>query len=107
MSGRIAKLTLRLMVLAVLLAGCDEQPEQANTPPPSPPAIPVVKAAMQQLRPAVPFPGRIEATDKVELRARIDGFLEQRLFEEGESVKKGDLLFVIEKAPYKAAIEEV
>lgn len=53
------------------------------------------------------FTGRIEAKDKVDLRARVEGFLDQRLFEEGQDVKAGDLLFVIEKAPYQADIENV
>ena len=53
------------------------------------------------------FTGRVEAKDKVDLRARVEGFLEKRLFEEGQDVKAGDLLFVIEKAPYQAAIENV
>jgi membrane fusion protein (multidrug efflux system) len=42
----------------------------------------------------------------VALRARVQGFLEKRLFEEGTDVQAGDLLFVIEKAPYEAAIAD-
>ena len=43
---------------------------------------------------------------KVDLRARVDGFLEKRLFTEGADVKEGDLLFVIEKGLYQAAVDE-
>ena len=52
------------------------------------------------------FTGRVEAGDKVDLRARVDGFLEKRLFNEGADVKEGDLLFVIEKGLYQAAVDE-
>ena len=49
-------------------------------------------------------PGRSDL--KVDLRARVDGFLEKRLFIEGADVKEGELLFVIEKGLYQAAVEE-
>jgi len=55
----------------------------------------------------VSFTGRVQARDKVDLRARVEGFLEKRLFDEGQDVKEGDLLFVIEQAPYKASIAEI
>ena len=69
------------------------------------PAVTVVKVEEREITPAVSFTGRIEAKDKVDLRARVEGFLNQRLFEEGQTVEAGHLLFVIEKAPYQAAIE--
>ena len=71
------------------------------------PAVTVVKVEQRDITPSTSFTGRIEAMDKVDLRARVDGFLEQRLFAEGQDVKTGDLLFVIEKAPYQADIENV
>ena len=71
------------------------------------PAVTVVKVEPRDITPSTSFTGRIEAMDKVDLRARVDGFLEQRLFTEGQDVKAGDLLFVIEKAPYQAEIENV
>ena len=52
------------------------------------------------------FVGRIKATDKVELRARVEGFLEKVLFKEGQDVKTGDLLYQIEKAQFEAAVEQ-
>ena len=52
------------------------------------------------------FTGRVEATAKVDLRARVDGFLEKRLFTEGADVAEGAPLFSIEKGLYQAAVEE-
>ena len=71
------------------------------------PAVTVVTVEPRDITPSTSFTGRIEAMDKVDLRARVEGFLEQRLFTEGQDVKVGDLLFVIEKAPYQAEIENV
>ena len=70
------------------------------------PAVTVVKVADEEVRPTTTFTGRIEAKDKIDLRARVDGFLEKRLFTEGADVKEGDLLFVIEKGLYEAAVEQ-
>jgi len=69
--------------------------------------VTVAKVTRQAVTPSATFTGRVEAVDKVDLIARVDGFLEQRLFEEGKRVEKGDLLFVIEKAPYEAQIAQV
>jgi membrane fusion protein (multidrug efflux system) len=52
------------------------------------------------------FVGRVVAADKVELRARVQGFLKQRLFQEGQDVTAGDLLFVIEQEPFQAAVTQ-
>ncbi|MDI7861182.1 efflux RND transporter periplasmic adaptor subunit [Rhizobiaceae bacterium n13] len=68
------------------------------------PVVTVIRAVAKDIRPSISFSGRVEAIDKVELRARVDGFLEQRLFTEGQDVKDGDLLFVMEKGQYEAAV---
>jgi membrane fusion protein (multidrug efflux system) len=62
--------------------------------------------AEQDVTPATDFVGRVVATDKVELRARIQGFLQKRLFTEGQDVKVGDVLFVIEPEPFQAAVTQ-
>ena len=59
-----------------------------------------------EITPGVQFNGRVVAVDKVELRARVTGFLEQRLFEEGADVAAGDLLFVLEKDQYQAVVAQ-
>ena len=51
------------------------------------------------------FTGRTVPYEAVELRARVSGFLEKVVFEEGSEVKAGDLLYEIERAPYEAALE--
>lgn len=68
-------------------------------PPPVTVAKPVVKDIVEQDE----FTGRFEAVDSVDLRARVSGYLEAVKFRDGEIVKAGDLLFVIDKRPYQAA----
>ena len=90
----------------LLLSGCGDGDQKAKAASP-PPAVTVVAVVEHDIKPSLTFSGRVQARDKVDLRARVEGFLEKRLFNEGQDVKKGDLLFVIEQAPYKASIAEI
>jgi membrane fusion protein (multidrug efflux system) len=97
--------TLILALLAApLLSACEDSQQQPAATPAPPPAVSVVRAEAQDLRPSVSFSGRVEALNKVDLRARIEGFLDEQVFTEGANVKTGDLLFVIEKGPYEASV---
>jgi membrane fusion protein (multidrug efflux system) len=89
----------------LLLAACGEA-EQTPAAAPPPPAVSVVEVEPQNVTPSAQFVGRVAAIDQVDLRARVQGFLEQRLFTEGQDVKKGDLLYVIEQPPFQAQVEE-
>ncbi|MDX6749795.1 efflux RND transporter periplasmic adaptor subunit [Geminicoccaceae bacterium 1502E] len=106
--GRTGARWLALSASLLLgLAACDSNEEQASSAPPAPPpAVGVVQVASREVTPSASFSGRIEAIQKVELRARVEGFLEKQTFVEGSEVEAGDLLFVIEKAPYQAAQTE-
>lgn len=88
------------------LSACGQSGEAPAQPAVPPPAVTVVSAEPQSVTPAQEFVGRVEAVDKVDLRARVTGFLNERRFEEGEEVEAGDLLFVIEKAPYQAIVAQ-
>ena len=90
---------------SLALASCGEAEERAGPPPP-PPAVSVIAVQKKDVTPATGFVGRIVATDKVELRARVQGFLQKRLFTEGQDVRAGDLLFVIEPEPFQAAVTQ-
>jgi membrane fusion protein (multidrug efflux system) len=92
------------LLLAPLIAGCDEAPPQAPASQAPPVSVTVVRAETRDLRPSVSFSGRVTALQKVDLLARIEGFLESQNFTEGAKVKAGDLLYVIEKAPYEAKV---
>jgi membrane fusion protein, multidrug efflux system len=105
---RLSLLRFSAAVLCLILpvAGCgDSKPVNPAAAAP-PPAVTVVKVTAAEIKPATTFTGRIEARNKVDLRARVDGFLEKRLFDEGADVREGDLLFVIEKGLYQAAVDQ-
>jgi multidrug efflux pump subunit AcrA (membrane-fusion protein) len=72
---------------------------------PGAPAVGVVRAERQQITETDEFIGRIQAVNRVALVARVTGFLEQQLYAEGAEVKKGDLLYQIEKPPFQAAVD--
>jgi membrane fusion protein (multidrug efflux system) len=61
---------------------------------------------MKGVTPSLAFVGRIKAVNTVQLRARVEGFLEKVLFTEGQNVKTGDLLYQIEKTQYQAAVDQ-
>ena len=85
-----------------LLAG----PTPAASQSPPPPAVTVVSVVSREVRETADFVGRVTPIDKVDIVARVPGYIEQRLFTEGQMVKTGDLLFRIEQDTYKAAVEQ-
>src|SRR5262249_49786137 len=87
--------------LVLVFAGCDEK-RQAAAPPP--PAVGVRPAATKGVSQSFEFVGRIKATDKVDVRARVEGFLDKVQFREGQDVKAGDLLYRIEKVQFQAQV---
>ena len=91
---------------ALLVAGCGDGKQANPAASAPPPAVTVVKVSAAEIKPATTFTGRIEGKEKVELRARVEGFLEKRLFVEGANVKDGELLFGIEKGLYQAAVDQ-
>lgn len=90
-----------------LLSGCSRSgagdAHASNGPPPSP-EVQVAEVALQAIRPWDEFNGRIEAVESVQLRSRVSGYIERIAFAEGQEVKKGQLLFVIDQRPYRAAL---
>ena len=102
-SARSAGLGVMLL-FAGLIAGCDDGSIQQAAGPAPIPAVTVVKVETKDLRPSVSFSARVEALHKVDLLARIEGYLDKQNFTEGATVKTGDLLYVIEKAPYEAKV---
>lgn len=89
--------------LGVGLGGCGQSNSAAPTAPP-PPEVGVVTVAMTKADLNTELPGRLEAFRTAQVRARVAGILQKRLFTEGSDVKAGQALFDIDPAPYRAAL---
>lgn len=70
-----------------------------------PPLVMVAAVTEQDVNPPAEYVGHVEAIQTVDLRARVEGFLEKVNFKEGSDVRAGDLLYGIERAPYKARVD--
>jgi membrane fusion protein (multidrug efflux system) len=95
------KIAARLAVAAGLLAA---PPAFAQFGPPGPPAVGVMQAVKQGVTESTEFVGRVQATDRVDIVARVTAFIELRGFEEGSEVKQGDLLYRLERGPFEADV---
>lgn len=80
-----------------------DKPAAAAAPAPSVIAVPVINESVTDER---QFVGNVEAIQQVELRARVQGFLDQVAFNEGGFIKTGQLLYQIEQAPFQAALAQ-
>ncbi len=89
--------------LMLLMIACAQQP-QATAPPP-PPKVTVSQPSSRDVVEWEEYTGRLEAAESVEIRARVNGYLQSIHFKDGAIVKKGDLLFVIDPRPYQAELE--
>jgi membrane fusion protein (multidrug efflux system) len=93
-------LCLLLMIVSpvMVIAG----PASPGGPPP---LVTVALVTEQDVNPPAEYVGHIEAIQSVDLRARVEGFLEQVNFKEGSDVRAGELLYVIEQSPYRARVD--
>ncbi|WP_238528339.1 efflux RND transporter periplasmic adaptor subunit [Pseudodesulfovibrio mercurii] len=95
-----------VLLFSLVLAGCsgDKKKDQAVEQEPVP--MKVVKALTRDVPIWGEWVGQISAHETVEVRARVAGFLIRKNFEEGRSVKQGDLLFVIDPKPFEEDLKQ-
>lgn len=94
-------------LLAVLLSCRQEEKTQAAGPPADMvPEVTVLTARSTQVPVTVNLPGRMEAYLQAEVRARVTGIIQERCYQEGQTVRPGDLLFKIDPAPLQAVLDE-
>jgi RND family efflux transporter MFP subunit len=93
---------LLLPLSCPLLAGCGSSQAQPGPMALPPPEVLVSAPVSREVTDYVDFPGRIEAVNSVEVRARVTGYLEKVNFKEGADVHEGDVLFEIDSRPYLA-----
>jgi len=93
-----------LLAALVGLSGCKSEATTAQQAPA--PQVSVASALERDVTEWDEFTGRLEAVESVEVRPRVTGYIESVNFTEGSTVKKGDLLFVIEPRPYQAELSK-
>lgn len=96
---------IRMFLIAgaatLLLAGCEKEAPA----PAAPPQVEVITAAEAPIAETIPAVGVAKAYDEVNLVARVEGYLVNRNFKEGQEVKKDQLLYEIEPVLYRAQVE--
>ena len=93
----LLSLVLLTTFINVATAAPDNKAEQA-------PQVSIVTVTEQNVNPLTEYVAHLEAVQSVDLQARVSGFLEQVNFKEGSQIKAGDLLYVIEPAPYRMKV---
>jgi membrane fusion protein (multidrug efflux system) len=88
-----------MLMVAPGLGLCADVPAQSSTP-----AVIVAQATLRSITRSATHVGRVQAIKTVNLVTRVAGFLQRQAFTEGQQVKTGDLLFVVEPDTYKAAV---
>lgn len=106
MSTNTLKKTLLLGfigVISILLVACGTSTTAAVSPPP-PPTVAVIDTRAQDVPIYAEYAAQTFARDMVEVRGRVDGYVDQRLFQVGSNVKAGDVLYILDTRPYEAEV---
>jgi RND family efflux transporter MFP subunit len=93
-----------LIAALVFSAGCDQKENKFVAPPP--PQVTVARPVQQPVTDYLHLTGNTQAVDQVQLEARVEGFLTSIHFKDGDYVKKGDLLFIIEQDVYRSKVQQ-
>jgi len=93
-----------VIALSVALAGCERQQQATAAPPPLP--VTVAQAAKRTVTDWEEFTGRFEAVEEVQVRPRVGGYVTSVEFKDGDMVRAGDLLYVIDSRPFEAVAEQ-
>lgn len=97
---RTVNAIVALLALTALLPGCDKP----QTPPPSPPEVTVMTIEPKDTPVTFEFVGSTASSQQVEVRARVNGFLDHRLYTEGSIVKQGQVMFQMDRKPFEAQL---
>jgi RND family efflux transporter MFP subunit len=94
---------ITISALVAILAGCGERPKPL---PPPPPKVTVAQPLRRTVTDYLELSGNTQAIYTVQLVARVAGYLEQVLFQDGQIVKKGQSLFVIQRNTYEDSLRQ-
>jgi len=101
-----APIIVSLALVGALLAGCGSNQAPAQTAAPPPPKVTVAKPEQRTIVDQDEYVGRFVAIDSVEVRSRLSGYLASVHFTDGQIVKKGDLLFTLDRRPFQILLDQ-
>ena len=94
-----------IVIAAALSAGCNTKAQSGNGQPP-PPLVAIINVAASDVPIYSEFAAQTFARNRVEVRGRVDGYVEKWLFKPGDQVKAGQTLYVLDLRPYRAAVQQ-
>jgi membrane fusion protein (multidrug efflux system) len=98
--------TFGLVSLLCLLGACEAKGGEAVAPPPPPPAVKAGQVLQRDVPVYIEAIGETRGNTEIEIRARVEGFIESVDFKEGSMIEKGQLLYTIDKRPFEAAVAQ-
>jgi RND family efflux transporter MFP subunit len=98
--------SLLTILLLPALAACGRQSQSQPQASPPPPQVTIAKPVSKMVADQDEYVGRFVAVESVEVRARVPGYLQAIHFQDGQMVKEGDLLFTIDRRPFKIALAQ-
>lgn len=99
---RTTALGVMLALSIAVISGCSGQAAEAGMPPP--PEVSAAPVLIKQVSQWDDFSGRVEAVENVDLRPRVSGYIDRVNYDEGQEVRKGDVLFTIDSRSYRAEL---
>ena len=106
-TGRHAALLASTLAAGIFLAGCNSQADAAKAAPPRPPTeVGIITAKTEDVSLTTELAGRTAAFETSEVRPQVSGVVQERLFTEGATVAKGDILYQIDPSLFEAAVAE-
>ena len=92
------------LLLALLVSACGKPP--AGPPPRGTPAVTVVTVTPADVPVVFEFVAQTQSSRQVNIQARVSGFLDKRVYTEGSMVKEGQVLFLMDKKPFQAQLDQ-
>jgi membrane fusion protein (multidrug efflux system) len=98
--------TLAVFGVSLLLAGCNSQADEAKAPPKPPTEVGIITTQTEDVSLTTELAGRTAAFETSDVRPQVSGVVQERLFTEGATVAKGDILYQIDPSLFEAAVAE-
>lgn len=92
--------------IALAIAGCQSVAQNKNAGQPPPPPVLITEVTAADVPIYVEYPAQTYARNTVDIRGRVEGYIEKWLFRPGQEVRAGDALYVLDTRPYAAAVEQ-